>query len=74
MALLTVCHIVIDKTNGCIDSLWTVADKVAELPPDCGPFPIYSVAQYKSELPEHMAEKGGLFVPIYGKHTSTCPA
>ncbi|KAE9369833.1 hypothetical protein N431DRAFT_560557 [Stipitochalara longipes BDJ] len=36
-----------------------------ELPPDCGPFPIYSVKQYKSNLPEHMAGKGGLFVPIY---------
>jgi hypothetical protein len=38
-----------------------------DLPPDCGPFPIYSVKDYKSQLPKNLALKGGLFVPIYGK-------
>lgn len=40
-----------------------------DLPPDCGPFPIYSVKDYKSQLPKHMAVKGGLFVPIYDKNS-----
>ena len=37
-----------------------------DLPPDCGPFPIYSVDEYKTQLPASMAAKGGVFVPIYG--------
>jgi len=32
------------------------------LPPDCGLFPIYSVKDYNSQLPEHMAVKCGMFV------------
>ncbi|CZT42531.1 related to ubiquitin/ribosomal protein S27a fusion protein [Rhynchosporium secalis] len=35
------------------------------LPPDCGPFPIYSVKQYKDKLPNSMSAKGGMFLPIY---------
>jgi hypothetical protein len=38
-----------------------------DLPPDCGPFPIYSVKDYNSQLPKQTVIKGGLFVPVYGK-------
>jgi hypothetical protein len=37
-----------------------------DLPPDCGPFPIYSVNKFKHQLPTNMAAKGGLFMPMYG--------
>ena len=37
------------------------------LPPDCSPFPIYSVNSYKKNLPESMTAKGDLFIPIYGR-------
>ncbi|KAH7370096.1 hypothetical protein BKA65DRAFT_561568 [Rhexocercosporidium sp. MPI-PUGE-AT-0058] len=30
--------------------------------PDCGPFPIYSVNEYKEKLPKTMAGKGGVMV------------
>ncbi|RAL64768.1 hypothetical protein DID88_001799 [Monilinia fructigena] len=35
------------------------------LPPDLGPFPIYSVNKYMNNLPEIMVAKGGVFVPIH---------
>lgn len=37
------------------------------LPPDCGPFPLYLVAQHSDKLPANMAAKGGVFLPIYRK-------
>lgn len=33
--------------------------------PDCGPFPVYSIKDYKEKLPKTMTGKGDLFVPIY---------
>lgn len=42
-------------------------DTAYDLPPDCGPFPVYSVKNHKSQLPNSIASKGGLFMPIYGK-------
>ncbi|KAL2072051.1 hypothetical protein VTL71DRAFT_11394 [Oculimacula yallundae] len=39
------------------------------LPPDCGPFPIYSVKDYEDKLPKNMAAKGGLFIPIYERES-----
>jgi hypothetical protein len=41
-----------------------------ELPPDCGPFPIFSVSSHKEQLPKSMSAKGGLFIPIYGRAPS----
>jgi hypothetical protein len=35
-----------------------------DLPPDCGPFPIYSVREHAAKLPSSMVAKGGMFVPI----------
>lgn len=35
------------------------------LPPDCGTFPIYSVAEFRSTLPAEMSAKGGCFIPVY---------
>ncbi|KUJ10777.1 ubiquitin-domain-containing protein [Mollisia scopiformis] len=40
-------------------------DQAYLLPPDCGAFPIYSVNRFKHQLPNDMAEKGGLFIPMY---------
>jgi hypothetical protein len=39
------------------------------LPPDCGPFPLYSVNEYKSRLPADIVAKGGCFIPMYRKST-----
>lgn len=36
--------------------------KSFELPPDLGTFPIYSVSDYKDQLPESLAAKGGVFL------------
>jgi hypothetical protein len=36
-----------------------------ELPPDEGSFPLYKVDDYAEELPLNMAQKGGLFIPMY---------
>jgi hypothetical protein len=41
--------------------------KAYDLPPDSGPFPIYSINEHKENLPNHMVSKGGVFVPIYGR-------
>lgn len=41
-----------------------------DLPPDCGPFPIYSVEHYRAGLPDSIVEKGGVFVPMYRKSPS----
>ncbi|KAG0647390.1 hypothetical protein D0Z07_7168 [Hyphodiscus hymeniophilus] len=35
------------------------------LPPDCGAFPIYSVAKYTSRLPQKVVAKGGVFIPMH---------
>jgi hypothetical protein len=39
----------------------------SELPPSMGTFPLYSVAEYKDNLPNSVAVKGGLFFPMYRK-------
>jgi hypothetical protein len=38
---------------------------VNNLPPSLGQFPLFSVAEYKSRMPEDMASKGGVFLPMY---------
>lgn len=38
---------------------------VNSLPPSLGQFPLYSVAEYKHRMPEDMASKGGVFLPMY---------
>ncbi|EKJ68938.1 hypothetical protein FPSE_10863 [Fusarium pseudograminearum CS3096] len=35
------------------------------LPPDAGSFPLYKVDDYAETLPLRMAQKGGLFIPMY---------
>lgn len=42
-------------------------DHHSALPPDMGPFPLYSVANFKNKVPADMALKGGLFLPMYRK-------
>ena len=42
------------------ESIWS-------LPPDFGPFPLYSVSKYRDRLPEAMVAKGGAFLPMYRK-------
>lgn len=44
-----------------------VADnnKVNNLPPSLGKFPIYDTADFKQTLPPHMIAKGGYFIPMY---------
>jgi hypothetical protein len=37
------------------------------LPPDLGTFPLRRFSQYASKLPKAMADKGGLFFPMYQK-------
>lgn len=46
-----------------------VADnnKVNDLPPSMGKFPIYDTADYKKTMPQHMSAKGGFFIPMYRK-------
>lgn len=41
--------------------------KLFDLPPDMGTFPIYNVFEHASKLPPNLAEKGGVFVPMYRK-------
>jgi hypothetical protein len=69
-------HKVIRVTYGSCDSLDISLRRTVrvpdngtayDLPPDCGPFPIFSVLEHKSKLPVEMGLKGGMFVPIYGK-------
>lgn len=42
-------------------------DAPNHLPPDCGSFPIYSVADHESKLPKTMTGNGGVFVPMFGE-------
>lgn len=46
-----------------------VADNagVCDLPPQFENFPIYKVADYVGKLPVDMANKGGVFLPMYRK-------
>lgn len=39
----------------------------SELPPSMGTFPLYPVSSYGKQLPEAMAAKGGVFLPMYRK-------
>ena len=43
----------------------------SELPPGMGTFPLYSVESYKEKLPASMANKGGLFLPMYRKSSTS---
>lgn len=45
-------------------------NKSYALPPDCGPFPVYSVIDRKESPLEHLVLKGGVFTPIYCKYLS----
>ncbi|PTD02116.1 hypothetical protein FCULG_00012190, partial [Fusarium culmorum] len=40
-------------------------DDTNNLPPDAGSFPLYKVDDYAETLPLSMAQKGGLFIPMY---------
>jgi len=40
-------------------------DESYSLPPDCGPFPLYSIDHHKEKLPRPMVAAGGVFVPMY---------
>ncbi|UZP36976.1 hypothetical protein NXS19_004792 [Fusarium pseudograminearum] len=40
-------------------------DDTNYLPPDAGSFPLYKVDDYAETLPLSMAQKGGLFIPMY---------
>ncbi|KAK6709938.1 hypothetical protein SNK05_004415 [Fusarium graminearum] len=42
-------------------------DDTNDLPPDAGSFPLYKVDDYADALPLSMAQKGGLFIPMYQK-------
>ena len=42
-------------------------EKVSELPPDLGKFPLYRVGDYADNMPVTMAKKGGVFLPMYRK-------
>ena len=39
----------------------------SRLPPSLGTFPLYAVSAFEKQLPQTMAEKGGLFFPMYRK-------
>ena len=39
----------------------------SQLPPDMGKFPLYAVSAFQKQLPQTMAEKGGVFFPMYRK-------
>lgn len=41
-------------------------DKLFELPAGFGAFPLFSVEDFKDTVPNHMIEKGGLILPMYG--------
>jgi hypothetical protein len=38
---------------------------VNNLPPSLGQFPLFSVGDYKDRMPNDMAKKGGIFLPMY---------
>jgi len=40
-------------------------DQAYGLPPYYGNFPIYSVTAHAEKFPEALAQKGGVFIPIY---------
>ncbi|KAM0468793.1 hypothetical protein ACHAP7_010578 [Fusarium lateritium] len=40
-------------------------DESTALPPDMGSFPLFKVDDYANTLPVNMAQKGGLFLPMY---------
>ncbi|KAH6957232.1 hypothetical protein DER45DRAFT_631939 [Fusarium avenaceum] len=40
-------------------------DENTALPPDLGSFPLFKVDDYAENLPDKMARKGGLFLPMY---------
>jgi hypothetical protein len=42
-------------------------DQAPALPPDLGSFPLFKVDDYAKNLPDKMARKGGLFLPMYHK-------
>jgi hypothetical protein len=42
-------------------------DQTTALPPDLGSFPLFKVDDYAESLPDNMARKGGLFLPMYRK-------
>jgi hypothetical protein len=42
-------------------------DESTALPPDMGSFPLFKVDDYAESLPVNMAQKGGLFLPMYRK-------
>ena len=42
------------------------AEKTFELPPDLGPFPLYTVMQFEKTFPTRMSAKGGIFFPMHG--------
>lgn len=44
-------------------------DDTNDLPPDAGSFPLYKVDDYAETLPLSMAQKGGIFLPIYRMFT-----
>jgi hypothetical protein len=39
------------------------------LPPDEGIFPLFKIQDYARKLPLSMAQKGGMFIPMYREHT-----
>lgn len=39
----------------------------SRLPPDFGAFPLYAVSAFEKQLPQTMAEKGGVLFPMYRK-------
>ena len=41
-------------------------DKLFELPAGFGTFPLFSVEDFKDTVPNHMIEKGGFILPMYG--------
>ena len=45
---------------------------VNNLPPSLGQFPLFSVADYKM-MPEEMAKKGGVFLPMYQREGLSPP-
>jgi len=39
--------------------------KVQNLPPGLGRFPLFNISSFQERLPQEMADKGGIFFPIY---------
>lgn len=42
-------------------------EKVSQLPPDMGAFPLYKTSDYADKLPADMVAKGGAFLSMYRK-------